>query len=150
MKSIAVLAVAVIVLAGFGSASAADDPIVARQAIMKANGKATKLIVSMVKGEVPYDGASAVEALKSIETSIATFPGLFPKGSGAESGYQTDALARIWETPDDFKAKAEQLGKDVKLAEATASNGIDALKAALNTMGKDCGACHRDYRADRN
>ena len=64
-KSIA--AGAIVLGLGFSLAyAAADDQIKARQAEMKANGKAMGALVAIMKGEAPYDAAVVKASLDAM------------------------------------------------------------------------------------
>jgi cytochrome c556 len=129
-----------------GMALAADDPIQARKALMKNNGEAAKVAFGMVQGKIPYDATQAAAAMKALRDDMAVFPTLFPEGS--DKG-DTAASPAIWQNMDDFKAHAQKLADDAKLAEAAAPNGLDAFKAAVGAVGQDCGSCHELYRLQR-
>jgi cytochrome c556 len=126
-----------------GAALGQDDPIAARQALMKANGAASKVAFDMVRGTTPFDAAKAMEAMKTIAADMEEFPTLFPEGS--DQG-DTKASPAIWQNMDDFKALAAKLGADANAAAEAASGGLDAFKTAFGAVGQDCGACHQKYR----
>jgi len=129
-----------------GIASAADDPVVVRQQLMKQNGQAAKLGYMMIKGKVPFDAAAAAEAMNEIATDMETFPSLFPPGSDA--GSKTTASPDIFANTDDFKALAAKLGADAKTAATAAASGPEAFAAAFGAIDQDCGGCHRKYRTN--
>jgi cytochrome c556 len=137
------LALAALSIVFVGAAFGEDDPILARQLLMKANNAASKVAFEMVKGTTPFDAAKAAEAMKTIASDMETFPTLFPDGS--DQG-DTKASPTIWENMDDFKALAAKLGADATTAAGAAANGLDAFKEAFGTVGGDCGACHKKYR----
>ena len=130
---------------GIGLAFADTSPIKQRQDIMKSNDEATKLVIAMLKGEKPYDGKAAGDAMKSIHNNIGTFVTLFPEGT--ETGEKTRALPAIWKNKKDFEDWGKQLQEDTTKAQAAAAQGEDAMKTALNDVGKTCKGCHDDYRA---
>jgi cytochrome c556 len=130
-----------------GMALAADDPIQARRDIMKSNNEAARVAFGMVMGKVPYDATQAAAAMKALQDDMVVFPTLFPAGS--DTG-ETQASPAIWQSMEDFKAHAEKLAADAKLAEAAAPNGLDAFKAAAGAVGQDCNSCHELYRLRRN
>jgi cytochrome c556 len=135
------LAIASAVLVG--GAVGQDDPIAARQAIMKANNSATRDAFGMASGKTPYDAAAAAAHMSKIASDMETFVTLFPEGS--DQG-DTEASPAIWQNIDDFKALAAKLAADTKAAADAAPGGIEAFKAALNAVGGDCQACHQKYR----
>ena len=129
-----------------GIAFAADDPVAARQQLMKQNGQAAKLGYMMIKGKVPFDAAAAATAMNEIATDMETFPSLFPPGS--DKAPKTTASPDIFASMDDFKALAAKLGADAKAAATAATNGPEAFAAAFDAIDQDCGACHRKFRTN--
>lgn len=91
-----------------------------------------------------------------IQASAAKVPTLtegmetwFPEGTGPESGIETEALATIWETPEDFAQKvADHRAAATALAETATGGDLAAIAAAVQATGKTCGACHDVYRVD--
>ncbi len=140
----ALLAVSVAALTG--AALSADDPVAARRQLMKENGVASKVVFSMVKGRTPFDATAAAAALNKIADDMVTFPDLFPPGS--DSAPKTTASPDIFTNMDEFKALAAKLGTDARVAAAAAAQSPDALAAAYNAVGQDCGACHQKYRTE--
>jgi cytochrome c556 len=120
-----------------------DDPITARQAIMKSNAAQATTVGAMIKGEAPWDATAAAAAMNQIVTNMTTFPTLFPEGS--DSG-DTRALPAIWQNKADFEAHAAKLATDAKAAADAAATSQEAFTAAFATVGQDCGACHQLYR----
>lgn len=137
------LALAALSIVLVGTAFGQDDPIIARQLLMKANGAASKVAFEMVKGTTPFDATAAAAAMKTIASDLEQFPTLFPEGS--DQG-ETKASPAIWENMDDFKALAAKLVTDASAAADAAANGLDAFKTAFDAVGGDCGACHKKYR----
>jgi uncharacterized repeat protein (TIGR01451 family) len=73
---------AAMLLAGStGLASAADEVIHLRQALMESNQEAAKLIVAMLRKQVPYDAAIAAAALTTVAHDNDLFPAFFPVGT---------------------------------------------------------------------
>ena len=125
---------------------AQQNPIEARQALMKDNGKHAKLGAAMVKGEKPFDLAAAKEIFVTFEKSVKAAD-LFPPDS--KTGHDTTAAPKIWENMDDFKARFVKFGEDAKKA-ADSVKDLDSFKTAFGAIGKDCGGCHREYRIKKN
>ena len=139
---------ATIAVAGTGVTVVAQDAVGQRKALMKAVGGASKTGSQMVKGEAPFDAAKAGEAMGTIATSWAAFVKLFPKGS--ETGGETTASPKIWESFKDFEDKGAKMASDATAAQKAASNGADAFKAAFGEVTKNCGGCHKPYRIPKN
>ncbi len=149
MKLATVVSMAALAAVAFGvtASLAAEDPILARQALMKDNGKHAKMGVQMIKGEAPFDLAKAKAIFVTFETAAAKMPGLFPPDS--KSGHDTTVSPKIWENMADVKARFEKLGADAKAAEASVKD-LAGFKTAFSAIGKDCGGCHKEYRIKKN
>ncbi|ODT30943.1 MAG: hypothetical protein ABS54_00950 [Hyphomicrobium sp. SCN 65-11] len=151
MKKSSVLAgvavLATIAVGATGVSVVAQDTIAQRKALMKAVGGASKTGSQMAKGEAPFDAAKANEAMGTIATSWAAFAKLFPKGS--ETGGETTASPKIWESFKDFEDKGAKLASDATAAQKAAANGADAFKTAFGDVTKNCGGCHKPYRIQK-
>jgi len=139
--------VIVLMLAG-GSASAQDDPVKSRQALMDAAAGAAGIAIPMLRGEMEYHPAVA-------KAAIATFYGVsrsahvfFPEGSAGE----TKAAPRIWEDPEGFQAAFAKFEETATAAfEAAGEDGPPDLKAfqqAVAPVLDNCGTCHENYRLE--
>jgi cytochrome c556 len=130
-----------------GAAVAQEDPIKARQELMKSNGQQAALGAKMIKGEVPFDLAKAKAIFAHIQEVAAKAPSLFPENS--KTGGDTEAKPEIWTNMADFQAMFTKLGADAKAGEASVTD-LDTFKAAFASVGKDCGACHQTYRVKKS
>jgi cytochrome c556 len=128
-----------------GAASGQDDPIKARQQLMKMNNAAVRAAFGLATGKAPYDAAKAADAMNAIAADMEQFVTLFPEGSNGPGSEASDA---VWTSFDDFKALAAKLGDDAKVAAAAAPNGPDALRTALAAVNGDCMSCHQKYRSE--
>ncbi len=145
-SSVGLVAV-IIALFGTSVVFASDDPIKDRKELMKGNGKAVKGVVAILKGEAPYDGVAVEKAMKSVNTSLATFVTLFPKGS--ETGGETAAKPEIWDNKAEFNSIAKDLEAATAKAAAAAPSGLNAFKVAFGDVGKTCKACHEKFRFEK-
>ncbi len=136
------LAVGAVIL-GISAGIAADDPIHARQELMKANGQAAKNVVAILKGQAPFKLETVQAALKTFIDTADKAPALFPPGS--DKG-KTHALPAIWTDKSDFEAHFAKLGADSKAALAKITDEA-SFKADFPPIFKDCGSCHQKYRA---
>jgi len=137
-----VIAAAVAAL-GVTAVVAQTDPIAARKAVMKENGAQAKIASEMVKGTEPFDLAKAHKVLAAFADTDAKVKSLFP--DSAKTGGDTAALPAIWENKADFDAKLAKFSADAKETDATVKD-LDSFKAAMATVGKNCGGCHNNYR----
>jgi cytochrome c556 len=138
----------------FGPAFAqgADDPVKARQQLMKeVVGKNMKIIVAMLKEEseqdaVPYDAAKAQAALKAISEVPDKFVTLFPENTSTKD-VKTDAKPEIWQNKADFEQKAQGLKTNSLEAAKVASSGKEQLKPVFfGKVAQQCKICHEKYR----
>lgn len=125
------------------SAQSCQDPINARQTLMKKSGAMAKIGSSMIKGEIPFDLAKTKEIFAAFADDAAQMPKLFPECS--KTGDNTTAGPAIWDKPDDFKAMIVKFTADVKAAQDNTKD-LDTLKTSFDTIGKDCGGCHQAFR----
>lgn len=140
------LLAAVAVVASGGAI--AQDAIAKRKELMKAVGGATKTGSQMVKGELPFDAAKAKASMDTIASGRGEFAKLYPKGT--ETGGETTAAPKIWETFGDFDSKGKQMSADAAKASAAAAQGLEPFKAAFGEVTKSCKGCHESYRVKKN
>jgi cytochrome c556 len=144
MKLFVAAATTLVLLASAASA----DPIADRQKLMKGIADATKTSAEMVQGKTPWDATAAKGAMATIAANAGLFPTLFP--AGTETGGDTEASPKIWETKSDFEALAAKLASTAEAAGDAADGGLDAFKPAFGAMAANCKACHQDYRIQKN
>ncbi|MEO8546525.1 MAG: cytochrome c [Burkholderiaceae bacterium] len=102
-------------------------------------------IGAMVKGDTPYNAAAAT-ASADIVVVMSKLPyEAFPEGtSGTKKG---SPKPNVWTERAKFDDLAKKMqGEVVKLAAATRTNNLDAIKPAFAEAGKACKACHDDFR----
>jgi cytochrome c556 len=133
-------------------ATAQQDPIAARKALMKHNGDQAKIGAAMAKGEASFDLAKAHKIFATFEDAAAKAPALFAVNSidepTADDPYS--ASPDIWKNMDDFKAGLAKFGSDAKVADSSVKD-LDSFKAAFGNIGKnDCGGCHEKYRLKKS
>jgi cytochrome c556 len=125
------------------TAVAAQDPIAARKALMKATGQQAGQGAAMVRGEAPFDLAKAKAIFAAYEDTAAKGPALWPDNS--KEGGETASLPAIWTNKADFDGRFAKMGADAKAAGASVTD-LDSFKTAFAGMGKNCGGCHELYR----
>ena len=137
-------------LLGVGAVVAQQDQVKVAQTQMKGNGKNAGALAALVKGEKPYDQAAVDTAMTQFEETAKKLPTLFPdsiKGLKADGDYSSSA--KVWEDKAGFDEHAASFGKAVSEAKGTVKD-LDALKAALPVIGKQCGGCHETYRVKKS
>jgi cytochrome c556 len=128
----------------FGASAVQADVIEDRKKAMKAMSQAAKPVVGMLKG-AKFDLATVKTTLKAISDNAKASAKLYPAGS--DKG-KTAALPAVWSKNADFLAKMKKLGDDADAAAGKITN-LASLKANFPGVMKNCGACHKDYRAKK-
>lgn len=132
-------------------APAGDAPpeIAERQDNYEAIGDAFKVIREQLESEAP-DMAAITEAASDINTRLQRVPDLFPEGTSMEAGYDTEALAVIWEDPDGFaEATQSAITASEEMMAAAASGDPAAVGEQVGNLGLNgCKGCHDKYRVD--
>lgn len=122
--------------------------IEARQAGFKELGKAFKTISDQLRSGNP-DMSIIQPAAASVPEITKDIGSWFPAGTGPESGVKTEALAAIWEKPEDFALKVGNFQTAATALVAASQTGdAAAITAAFRATGGTCGACHDNYRLD--
>lgn len=145
LAGLSVLAGVAVIASGV---AVAQDAIAKRKELMKAVGGANKAATQMIKGEIPFDAAKAKAHADTIANGWGEFAKQFPKGS--ETGGETTAAPKIWESFKDFDDKGKEMAARAAKASAEAAKGIDAFKASFPEVTKSCKGCHDDYRVKKN
>lgn len=71
----------------------------------------------------------------------------FPAGSGPQDGVKTEALATIWQQPDEFQKAAARLVDAAAALNAAAQSGdLAAVRGAVPALGGACKGCHDRFR----
>jgi cytochrome c556 len=102
----------------------------------------------MAKGDMPYDAALAgklagnLKVMLALDNSRAFMPGSDNKAYPND----TTALPKIWETMPEIGKYGKTYADAVNALAADAGNGVDALKAKVNDLGKACKGCHDEFR----
>ena len=127
-------------------ATSVDEAITARQEFMKARVAALKPLISIMKGEAPYDPATIKTSLDQMNAAGDKVKNmdLFPPGSDKGTTVETWAKPEIWSDPQGFKAASDALDK--AFAELAASTDEASFKAAFSDVGAACGGCHEKFR----
>jgi len=126
------------------AALANPDVIKLRDGLMRQNGTAMVIVGKMAQGATDFDPVVAKAALASVRDTAREYPALFPVGS--ETG-DTIAAPAIWEDMEGFTAASHKLADDLDAAIAAVdADGLDGLRANLQTVGGNCQSCHQQYR----
>jgi len=117
-----------------------------RDLMKKTVAPAAKLGGQMIKGVEPFDAAKAAKAMSNISAVPDKYVTLFPKGTEHGAIADSEALPKIWEDFDNFKALAMKLKDASAKAASAAAHGKGTFTAAFNDMTKVCKECHETYR----
>ena len=132
------------------AAISAEDLVAAvkerRDLMKKTVAPAAKLGGQMIKGVVPFDAAKAAKAMNDVSSVPDKYVTLFPKGTEHGAIKDSEALPKIWEDSDNFKAIATKLKDTSAKAAGAAEQGKGTFTAAFNDMTKVCKQCHESYR----
>lgn len=132
---------------GFSMAAGAqfaktEDAIKYRQSAMFIQGQHVARLGAMAGGRAPYDATVAV-ANAEVVADISKLPWA-GFGPGTEGG---KAKPEIWREQAKFKELSEKLMSDSeKLLVASKAGNLDALKAAMGSLGETCKTCHDTFR----
>lgn len=137
-----------VTLAGCGGAPDTPGAKAAheRHENFEAIGKAFKTIGDELKKDAPD-----LAAIKAQTTKINGFApqvkDWFPAGSSPKDGVKTDALATIWEQPDEFGKAAARFTEAAAALDAAAQSGdVAAVRGATGPLGASCKGCHERFR----
>lgn len=109
-------------------------------------GGAFKTLNDELKKGNPDKGVIAGNAMK-MKVLASQLPTWFPRGSGPESKFKTDAKPQVWSDPNGFGVAANRLQVETSKLQALAAAGdIAAVRGQARTVGGACKACHDKYR----
>ncbi|MDJ0642427.1 MAG: cytochrome c [Erythrobacter sp.] len=135
---------------GEAGSQAAEEPAIidVRQTNLEEIGDAFKAIRGQLEGESP-DFAVLETQATMINANAQKVIDHFPEGTGMDAGFDTEALATIWERPEDFAAAHQALIEASEGMVAAAQSGDAAtVQAQVGELGKSCKGCHDNFRVD--
>jgi cytochrome c556 len=119
-----------------------------RQAPMKLLSWNMGPMFGMMRGNAPFDAAVVERNTSRIAVIAPMISGVFTQDVRSFD-LETRSLPAIWDSKDDFDAKATALADAATAAAAAAASGDEAATMmALQGVGQACGSCHDDYRAE--
>ena len=129
------------------AAAATQDPILTRKKLMDANGASAGAAAAMIKGEAAFNPKVAMAALQTFNSVSYAFGDYFPEGS--DKG-DTSASPKIWQDKEGFAKALTQFQTDSEAALKSKPQDVDALKAAMGSIGKNCQSCHENFRVKKS
>ena len=118
-----------------------------RHELMEGAKDAAKSIGGMLKGELDFDAATAMENFQAWAEVAAQAGDLFPEGS--ETGYDTEAKATIWSDRAGFNQRLDDFSMAVNSGIEASPQSLEELKAAAGPVFKTCKSCHEGYRVEK-
>lgn len=119
-----------------------------RQALLQLTRSNVGALGAMAKGVIPYDTAvMQTKGMRLEQLSLMMEDYFRTDTSNFKLG--TDALPVIWEQPEDFKSKIDNLTQAAKnLQQVAASDNESQYQAAIGGVMKTCKGCHDTYKAE--
>jgi cytochrome c556 len=148
----AALLIGVLTALATAGAGAAQSPDVAT--FMKTRHHHFHDIGSAFKGVMdelkkPDPSIAEIQKFAAVIDGLAPqVPSWFPAGTGPETGIKTQALATVWQKPDEFKKDAAAFTTQAHAFNTAALTGkLDAVRAGARPLGETCKTCHETFRA---
>jgi len=128
------------------------DVVLARRVLMTGIGRNMDEITGMLEDAAAFSLPEAREHADVISTMLLAFPHLFPVESNtwSEKLAQEDpahvslALPAVWQSYDDFVARAQQASQAALVASFAAT--AEQFQAIAKDLQQACDSCHQAYR----
>lgn len=117
-----------------------------RHELMEESKEAAKPVGGMLKGELDFDAAVAMESFRTWAKVASEFGALFPEGS--ETGFDTEAKSTIWTDREGFDEQLKLFAGAADAAIVANPQSLEDLKKAAGPVFKTCKSCHEDYRVE--
>jgi cytochrome c556 len=119
-----------------------------RQSIFSLLGSNMGPLGGMARGKIAFDadkvGKHALR-INQLSKMIADYSRTNTSGHKIE----TEALDKIWEQPEAFAKRINDLTlASANLQKAAATGNEGAMKKAISGVGKTCGGCHDDFKVE--
>jgi cytochrome c556 len=119
-----------------------------RKAVFSLLGSNMGPLGAMAKGKMPLD-AKVVEKNATRINQLSLMIADYTKTDTSAFKVKSDALAKIWQQPEAFTKRINALSKaSADLQVAATSQDESAIKQAIARVGKSCGGCHDDFKAE--
>ncbi|WP_029526546.1 c-type cytochrome [Polaromonas glacialis] len=149
MKIFACLAAAATLLAMAAPASAQfakpEDAVKYRQSALSVMGTHFGRLGAMANGKVPFDAKVAAENAQLVAV-MARLPWA-GFGPGTDKDSRSKAMSEVWTEQAKFKSEGDTLVAEAdKLAAATKTGNLEALKTSFAATANTCKSCHDAFR----
>ena len=119
-----------------------------RQSIFKLLGSNMGPLGAMAKGKIPVD-AKRVEKNAVRINQLSMMIADYTRTDTSKFDVKTDALSKIWKETEHFAKGINKLTlASTDLIAAAKTNDEGAIKKAIGGVGKTCGGCHDDFKAE--
>ena len=123
----------------------AEDAIKYRQSAFSVMGTHFGRLGAMANGKVPFDAKVAADNA-AVVAVMASLPWM-AFGPGTDKGGNTKAKPEIWTEQAKFREESDKLvAESAKLAAATKTGNLDALKTSFAATADTCKSCHDAFR----
>jgi cytochrome c556 len=149
MKFFACLATAATLLTVVVPASAQfakpEDAVKYRQSALSVMGTHFGRLGAMANGKVPFDAKVAADNAQLVAV-MARLPWA-GFGPGTDKDPRSKAMSEVWTEQAKFQAASEKLVVEAdKMAAATKTGNLDALKTSFGATADSCKSCHDTFR----
>ncbi len=156
---LAAAAIAASATTAIGVASAQDqavtlsDVIEMRQRVMMANEQAARIIVGMLRNQIPFEATVVASLMSTIGHDNAIFPSLLiagtETGSGTFTQRATEVAPAVWTDLAGFVDLSQKMVDATTAAGAAAAGDRTAFITAFRAVSDGCTACHEKYRVEK-
>ncbi|WDE07580.1 cytochrome c [Thalassomonas viridans] len=119
-----------------------------RQSVFSLLGSNMGPLGAMARGKMPMDPV-AVEKHAMRINQLSLMIADYSKTDTSGFKVQTGALDKIWQHPQDYKKRIDDLTlASANLQKVAEGKDAKAIKGAIGGVGKTCGGCHDDFKAE--
>lgn len=122
-----------------------EDAVKYRQSALSVMGTHFGRLGAMANGKVPFDAQVAADNAQLVAV-MARLPWT-GFGPGTDKDSRSKAMSEVWTEQAKFKAAGDKLVVEAdKLAAATKTGNLDALKTSFAATADTCKSCHDTFR----
>jgi len=119
-----------------------------RQSIFSLLGSNMGPLGGMAKGKIAFDAEKVGKHALRIN-QLSQMIADYARTNTSAHKVTTEALNKIWEQPDNFAKRIEDLTiASANLQKAALSGNEGKIKKAIGGVGRTCGGCHDNFKAE--